>query len=238
VAISLFIMLQERTFADALAIRLAQELDVEVVGALEQPLLFAGSRVDVVLLDADIAGDAAFRMCRVLSQNNEAPRVIFLSHSADPERIARGIRAGAVGWVCQYESLDQLLHVIRGAAKGEMLVPPGETAAVLRLLMRGPDPDRNGGAQLLAAPKGREREILVCLAEGTRRRDVARDPDLPPNTVRTHLQNLMGKLSGRSIQMATSSSMGTTLTLTKRPTSSEGCKGRTFRAVLWQASGT
>ena len=56
------------------------------------------------------------------------------------------IGAGAVGWVCQYESLDRLLHVIRGVARGEMLLPPGETAAVLRLLARGPDPDRNGGA--------------------------------------------------------------------------------------------
>jgi DNA-binding NarL/FixJ family response regulator len=155
-AVGLLILLQERTFADALAIRLEEEPDMEVVAALDTialpPRLFVGSPVDVVLLDADIADDAAFRMCQELSQNSEAPHVIFLSHSADPERIARGIGAGAVGWVCQYESLDRLLHVIRGVARGEMLLPPGETAAVLRLLARGPDPDRNGGAELLAAP--------------------------------------------------------------------------------------
>lgn len=129
--IGLFILLQEQTFADVLAIRLEEEPDVEVVAALDTkalpPCLFVGTRVDVVLLDADIADDAAFRMCQELSQDNEAPHVILLSSSADPERIARGIRAGAAGWVRQDESLDRLLHVIRGVARGETLLPPDET---------------------------------------------------------------------------------------------------------------
>jgi DNA-binding NarL/FixJ family response regulator len=166
-AVCLFILLQERIFADALAIRLEQEPDLEVVVALDTrslpPRLIAGSPVDVVLLDADIPDDAAFRMCEELSEDSDVPRVIFLSHSADPERIARGIRAGAVGWVGEYESLDRLLQVIRGAATGAMWLPPGETAAVLRLLKRGPDPERNGAAELLAAPTGREPQISAHL---------------------------------------------------------------------------
>jgi len=183
VAVSLVILLQERTFADALAIRLGQEPDMMVVAALDTkalpPLLFAGSRVDVVLLDADIPDDAAFRMCQELSRTSEAPHVIFLSHSCDPERIARGIRAGAIGWVCQHESLDRLLHVIRGVATGEMLLPPGETAAVARLLMRGPERDQNGDAQLLAAPADRLREPVVCPAEDARRCQVAKYLHVP-----------------------------------------------------------
>jgi DNA-binding NarL/FixJ family response regulator len=164
------ILVQERTFACALAIRLEEEPDLEVVAALDTeilPGLFAGSRVDVVLLDADIADDAAFRMCQELSQGSGAPHVIFISESTDAERIARGIRAGAVGWVCQYESLDRLLRVIRGAVTGGMWLPPAEASAVLRLLTRGPEPDRGGAAELLAAPTGREQETAVSLAEVT-----------------------------------------------------------------------
>jgi DNA-binding NarL/FixJ family response regulator len=168
-AVGVSILLQERTFAYALAVRLQEEPDVQVVTVLDtkalSPRLFAGSRVDVVLLDADIADDAAFRLCQELSQDSGAPYVIFISHSADPERIVRGIRAGAVGWVYQNESLDRLLHVIRGAATRQIWLPPGEAAAVLQLLARGPDPDRNHGAELLARPIGREREIVVR-AEG------------------------------------------------------------------------
>jgi DNA-binding NarL/FixJ family response regulator len=200
--IGLFILIQERTFADALAIRLEKEPDVDVVAALDtstQPSrLFVGSRVDVVLLDADLADNAAFRLCEDLSRNPGAPRVIFLSHSNDPERIVRGIRAGAAGWVRKDESLARLIYVIRGIARGETWLPPNQTGEVLRLLMRRPDHDEDCGDQLLAALTGREREVLLCLAEGTRRRDVAEHLHMSPNTVRTHLQNLMAKLGVHS----------------------------------------
>jgi DNA-binding NarL/FixJ family response regulator len=195
--VSLFILLQERTFADALALRLEREPDMEVVAALDTSALpsrmLVGSRVDVVLLDADLADNAAFRLGQELSQAPEAPSMIFLSHSNDPERIVRAVRIGAVGWVRKDESLDWLIYVIRGVARGETWLPPDQIGEVLRLLMRGPDHDEDGD-RLLAALTGREREVLLCLAEGNRRCDVAKHLHMSPNTVRTHLQNLMGKL--------------------------------------------
>jgi len=66
--VNLFILLEERTFADALAIRLEREPDMEVVAALDTSAvpsrMLVGSRVDVVLLDADLADNAGFRLDR------------------------------------------------------------------------------------------------------------------------------------------------------------------------------
>lgn len=195
--VGLFILLQERTFADALAIRLEGEPNMDVVATLDTSTLpsrlLVGSRVDVVLLDADLADNAAFRLGQELSQVPDAPRVIFLGHSNDPEGIVRAIRVGAAGWVRKDESLDRLIYVIRGVARGETWLPPDQTGEVLRRLMRGPDHDDDGD-QLLATLTGRERDVLLCLAEGNRRCDVAEHLHMSPNTVRTHLQNLMGKL--------------------------------------------
>jgi DNA-binding NarL/FixJ family response regulator len=196
--VNLFILLQERTFADVLAIRLEREPDMEVLAALDTSALpsrmLVGSRVDVVLLDADLADNAAFRLGQELSQAPEAPSLVFLSDSNDPERIVRAIRAGAVGWVRKDESLDRLIYVIRGVARGETWLPPDQTGEVLRLLMRRSDQADNGDDQFLALLTDRERDVLGCLAEGHRRCDVAERLHLSPNTVRTHLQNLMGKL--------------------------------------------
>jgi DNA-binding NarL/FixJ family response regulator len=195
--LGLLILLQERTFADALAIRLEREPDLVVVAALDAsalpPRMFASSRVDVVILDADLPDEAAFRLCQELSQAPSAPYVIFLSHSSDPEWIVRAIRAGAAGWVRKDESLARLVHVIRGVARGETRLPLDQIGEVLRLLMHEPDHNEDGN-ELLAALTGREREVLLCLAEGNRRRDVAEHLHMSPNTVRTHLQNLMAKL--------------------------------------------
>jgi DNA-binding NarL/FixJ family response regulator len=227
-AVCLFILLQERIFADALAIRLEQEPDMEVAAALDTeslpPHLFVESSVNVVLLDADVAGNAAFRMCQELSGYSEAPHVIFISHSADPERIAGAIRAGADGWVREDESLDRLIYVIREVARGETCVPPDETA-VLRRLRRQADRNRtrdgdedgdgdrdgdgagDGGAQLVAAPTGHGREVLVFLARGTWRQTAA-------------------------------AFVRTTLTLTKRATSGEGCQGRRPQGSVVAGPGT
>jgi DNA-binding NarL/FixJ family response regulator len=196
--VNLFILLQERTFADALAIRLEREPDMEVVAALDTSALpsrmLVSSRVDVVLLDADLADNAAFRLGQELSQAPEAPSMVFLSHSNDPERIVRAIGVGAVGWVRKDESLDRLIYVIRGVARGETWLPPDQTGEVLRLLMRRSEQADHSDDQFLALLTGRERDVLGCLAEGNRRRDVAEHLHVSPNTVRTHLQNLMGKL--------------------------------------------
>lgn len=200
-AVSLFILLQERTFADALAIRLERESDMDVVAALDMralpPRILVGGQADVVILDADLADNTAFRLCQELSQTPNAPYVIFLSHYNDPEHIVRALRAGAVGWVRKDESLDRLIYVIRGVARGETWLPQDQIGEVLRLLMRGLDRDE-GGDQSLAALTGRERDVLLCLAEGNRRCDVAEHLHMSPNTVRTHLQNLMGKLGVHS----------------------------------------
>jgi DNA-binding NarL/FixJ family response regulator len=201
-SVRLLIFVQERTFADALATRLEAEQDLEILAALyiraSSPQLFSGSRADVVVLDGDLLDDAGFRLCQELHQRGDTPHVVFLSHSSEPARIVRAIAAGAVGWVRKEESLDRLIEVIHGAARDEILLPSGQTGPVLRLLMRGPDLKQDDGDPLLATLTRREREVLTCLAEGANRRDLAEQLRLSPNTVRTHLQNLMGKLGVHS----------------------------------------
>jgi DNA-binding NarL/FixJ family response regulator len=199
--VRLLILAQEGTFADALAIRLEAEPDMEIVAELHTQVLsahvFTGSRADVALLDGDFPGDAAFRLCEELSRRGKAPHVLILSHSSDPGRILRALEAGALGWVRKDESLDRLIEVIHGVARGETWLPARDTGPVLRLLLRRPDPGQYGTSQLAVLTQ-REREVLVCLAEGTGRRDMAEHLHMSPNTVRTHLQNLMAKLGVHS----------------------------------------
>lgn len=199
--VRLIIVVEERTFADALATRLETEHDVEIVAAVHtrapSPSLFSRSPADVMLLDGDLPDDASFRLCEELSQRSAVPNIIFLSHSSEPTRIVRALSAGAVGWVRKDESVDRLIQVIRGAARGETWLPQSETGEVLRLLLRRPEPAEDGG-EMLAALTPREREVLVCLAEGSGRRDMAEYLHMSPNTVRTHMHNLMVKLGVHS----------------------------------------
>lgn len=201
-SIRLLIFVQEVTFADALATRLEAEADLEVVAALylrssSRPLS-AGSPADVVLLDGDLPDDAAFRLFEELARRGDPPRAVFLSQTSEPRRIVRAIAAGAVGWVGKDQSLDRLIEVIHGAARGETWLPASAIGPVLRFLMRGSKPEQDNGGWLASALTPREREVLACLADGTNRRALAEHLNISPNTARTHLQNLMSKLGVHS----------------------------------------
>src|SRR5215469_6243970 len=137
--ISVFIIDRERTFADALAARLEAEDDIEVVAALHRqaqvPSLIVGRHARVILLDANLPGDAAISVCEELSSRSEGPRVVMLSNGSEASRIADAVRAGAAAWVQKSESVAYLLKVIRGVAAGETWLPPAKMGAVLRLLL-------------------------------------------------------------------------------------------------------
>jgi DNA-binding NarL/FixJ family response regulator len=200
--IRLLILVEESAFADVLGARLEAERDLEVVAALHarapSARLFTGSPADVVLLDADFGGDAAFGLCEKLSQRGHALSMVLLSHSSHPTQIVRGIQVGASGWVRKDESLDRLIDVIHGVARGETWLPASDTGNVLRWLLRRPDPQQPGEGHPLATLTPRERQVLACLAEGTGRREMAEQLHMSPNTLRTHLQNIMAKLGVHS----------------------------------------
>jgi DNA-binding NarL/FixJ family response regulator len=200
-----FILDQERTFADALAARLEAEADVDVVAAVSANLAalrpVVAEETDIVLLDADLPGGAAFTFCETLSGRNDTPHVIMMSYSSEAERIVAAVQVGMAAWVRKDETLEHLLRVIRGVARGETWLPPVATGQVLRLLLREREQQRESD-RLLAALTPREREVLACLADGAGRREVAVRLGLSANTVRTHLQNLMTKLQVHSTLQA------------------------------------
>ena len=200
--IRVLIVDQERIFADALAARLGAEQDIEVVGAVQPkaagPWPVERHRADVVLLDAGLPGEAGNRLGSELSRRDGRAGIIMLTSSCGPARVVEAIRAGAAGWVRKDESLQHLVRVIRGVARGETWLPPAETGNVVRLLLQQQDRHREV-ERLLAALTPRERAVLACLTQGTARREsVAEQLHLSVNTVRTHQRNLMAKLGVHS----------------------------------------
>jgi DNA-binding NarL/FixJ family response regulator len=199
--ISVLVIDREHTFADALALRLEAEQELEVIAAVRMSApascLTAGHQAAVVLLDADLPGQGANRLCEDLSGREAAPRVIMLSCTAEPDRIVAALRAGAAAWVRKDESLQYLLQAIHGVARGETWLPRAQTGLVLGLLMF--EQERQAAAdQLLASLTQREREVLTWLADGAGRLEVAQRLHVSPHTVRAHLQHLMAKLGVHS----------------------------------------
>jgi DNA-binding NarL/FixJ family response regulator len=193
--ITVAIVDQEQTFADALAIRLDAEDDIKVVAvakARSGPAL--GGCADIVLLDADLGGDTTNLLCDANSSPHT--RAVMLSRTSEPERIVAAIQAGAAAWIRKDESVEYLLEALRGIARGQTWLPAAETGNVLSLLLHQQD-SRNDDmppARLTL----RERQVLDCLASGAGRSEAAARLNISVNTVRTHMQNIMTKLGAHS----------------------------------------
>ncbi|MCK1796837.1 response regulator transcription factor [Streptomyces sp. XM4193] len=209
-----------RIFAESLAAALAAEQDVEVAAAgstqaavrcLNQASA-AGRPFGILLIDAELSGttgpgaqsraepaaDSAGRpeLAALVAATPEL-RTVILAERDDAGKAAAALQAGACGWVAKDCSLSRLLQVLRGVLRGETHLPPALLTGVLRELTTTRR-HRTESEQLVAMLTPREHEVLRCMVGGLGRKAVAERLFLSPHTVRTHMQNVLGKLGVHS----------------------------------------
>ncbi|WP_223837735.1 response regulator transcription factor [Streptomyces venezuelae] len=126
-----------------------------------------------------------------------AVRTVVLAERDEPRRAALALQAGATGWVAKDCSLSRLLAVIRGVLREETHLPPALLTGVLRELTAARK-HRTDSERLVESLTPREHEVLRCMVAGLGRKDVAARLFLSPHTVRTHMQNVLGKLGVHS----------------------------------------
>ncbi|WP_037915503.1 response regulator transcription factor [Actinacidiphila yeochonensis] len=124
-------------------------------------------------------------------------RPVVLAERDDPARAARALQAGAWGWVAKDCSLSRLLAVVRGVLRDETHLPPALLTGVLRELTAARR-HRTESERLVESLTPREQEVLRCMVAGLGRKAVAERLFLSPHTVRTHMQNVLGKLGVHS----------------------------------------
>ncbi|MER5771571.1 response regulator transcription factor [Streptomyces sp. NPDC001985] len=227
VRIRVLVVDDHRIFAESLAAALAAEPDVDVAAAGSGPAALrclergaADSRAfDVMLVDADLGtglgqGGRA-PIARAVSDDGDDGLVdgislvagvrsghpgvhtVVLAEKDDPRRAALALQAGASGWVAKDCSLQRLLAVIRGVLREETHLPPALLTGVLRELTAARK-HRTESERLVESLTPREREVLRCMVAGLGRKAVAERLFLSPHTVRTHMQNVLGKLGVHS----------------------------------------
>ncbi len=185
-------------FREMLRIALPRNGDIDVVGEADngQDLMEAIYRhkPDVLLLDykmphvRDFSGLVA-DVCR----RHPSTRVVVLSGFASTEIAARAADGGARGYVVKSTRLQAVADAIRTAARGGVWIDPNLPREVFDIFQRhtAPPETRGGG---LAGLTRREREVLACVAEGVRNRDIARKLNISEKTEKTHLTRIFNKL--------------------------------------------
>lgn len=145
----------------------------------------------------DVSQGGGIALVARLQADHPDLRTIVLAERDDATRAAAALQAGACGWVAKDSSLSRLLHVVRGVLKGETHLPPLLLTEVLEELTASRK-HRSESERLVHSLTPREYEVLRCMVAGLGRKAVAERLYLSPHTVRTHMQNVLGKLGVHS----------------------------------------
>ncbi len=194
--IAVMIVDDHTMFRDALRDRLAQEMDITVVGDVGS----AGDAVtaaravspDVILMDIDMPGPNCFEAAAAIVAEQRDTHIIFVSAYEHDHYISRALAVRAAGYVTKGEPVKAVIGAIRAAAEGERTF---SASVADRIVV-----DEHG-ARLAATAKTRaailserETEILRYLARGMSRKEIAETTGISAETVHKHTSSLMRKL--------------------------------------------
>ena len=197
--VRLLICDDHRVLTDALATVVGLDDGLELVGA---PVHDAQSAIDlcaeqlpdVVLMDIELKGGmSGIEATRVIKETSPATKVIIMTGHDDDRLLVDAVEAGASGFLSKDEAAQELLSAVKSAADGEVLIDPMTLARILPQVAREREQQR-GALALLNDLTDREQEILSLLAQGMRNDDIARQLYISPQTVQTHVRNILGKL--------------------------------------------
>ena len=118
------------------------------------------------------------------------------AHQGD-RLLVEAVEAGASGFLRKTEGVDEVLSAVKAAAAGEILVDRIELARLLPHVARERQVQRDA-EMLLGQVTEREREILQLLGDGLRNEEIAARLFISPQTVQTHVRNILTKLGVHS----------------------------------------
>jgi DNA-binding NarL/FixJ family response regulator len=143
---------------------------------------------DVAVVDVGLDGGSGIDLARqVLARRPDTGILLYTGGMLDQTTLREALGCGARGVALKAGAPAELIEAIRTVAGGGQYVDP-RLAALL-------DARERGALCLLTR---REREILDFLAGGLSGEEVAVRLVLSPQTVQTHVRNLMRKLGART----------------------------------------
>ena len=188
-------------FREAMRAVLESEAEIHVVAeardGLEAVSEAERSLPHVAILDVDLPMSDGARTTATIKARVPECQVLVLSAREDYRSLIEVLDAGASGYLTRESPLAELIQATRAVHHGDTLVPPGMLGPLLSDLLRRKR-DQDKGFERIARLTTREREVLALLAQGSDNDSIARSLVISPQTARTHIQNILGKLEVHS----------------------------------------
>jgi DNA-binding NarL/FixJ family response regulator len=188
-------------FREAVRVVLESQPDLQVVAEAADGVQAVErakqTRPDVALLDADLPNCDGVGASALIKERVPECRILLVSGEEELTTLIRALRAGASGYLTKGSRLAELIDATRAVHRGETLVPPGMVGELVAALLQSRE-QQDEALRRVSQLTSREREVLALLAEGATNDGIAQALGISPQTGRTHIQNILGKLGVHS----------------------------------------
>lgn len=161
------------------------EQDLDLVGEADTGAsgfeMFGELRPDVTLLGLRLPDTCSIDdLDNYFIKESKAKIIVLAEHAGDAE-ITKALKKGALGYVCNDVSAEDLVKAIRTVNAGRKFIP-SDIAAIL---------SENVGQEDLTPA---EANVLRMIVGGMSNKEIAFALDISENTVKTHNKNIFEKL--------------------------------------------
>lgn len=150
--------------------------------------------VDVAILDLQMPEVDGLSAIELIKKEHPGVHIIVLTIHQEEEVVRRAMTTGADGYLLKEISKDELIDAVRRVAKGQKIIDPKVTRALLDDLHKGDE----------ARLSKREKQILQLMANGMSNKEMSLELGVSPETVKTHIHHILTKLeaAGRAHAVA------------------------------------
>ena len=200
--IGVMVVDDHRSFSESLQMAIDMQSDLTCVGIAssvgEAVALAAERPPDVVLMDFRLPDNTGVEGTRQIKAMHPDARVVILTGHTDPEAMAQAASQGACGFLPKERSLREILHAVRTAGEGGMLVEPSALASVLERISDHEQPSIEEPEATVPRLTPREFEVLTLMADGRDPRSIATTLGLSIHTSRGYVKSILSKFGVHS----------------------------------------
>ncbi|QVQ52366.1 response regulator transcription factor [Spiractinospora alimapuensis] len=149
---------------------------------------------DIVLMDVRMPNVDGIQATRLLLEGLTAPpRIIVVTTFENDDYVYGALRSGASGFLLKRSRPEDILTAIRVVHLGESVLFP----AAVRSLAASSPPASTSASRAVASLTDRESATLRLVARGLSNAEIAAEQFVSPETVKTHVSNVLTKLGAR-----------------------------------------